>query len=123
MISDWAICGIADGTVNGPGQNCRFNPDKTGYCFHIDSGDQCTQFLEWFTLNPTPNPALMPSSTVMPTSNPTMMTPTMMSTDSVTNCWGYLTFDELPLLWCVPLSAWAVCGIADGTVYGPGGNC
>jgi len=42
---------------------------------------------------------------------------------NVSNCEGYLMYDKLPSNWCHSIGDWAVCGIADGVVSGPGYGC
>jgi len=42
---------------------------------------------------------------------------------TASNCEGYLYFDSLPTDWCLKLTSWAECGIADGVVYGEGYGC
>jgi len=44
QIDEWAICGVADGTVSGSGYGCKFQRGKHGYCKALNSGDQCNKF-------------------------------------------------------------------------------
>lgn len=102
-LSQWAICGIADGVIDGPGYGCEFRSTNTGYCKDKDGDDECLQFLQ-------------DSVIALPTSNPTTVA-------SVTNCEGYLMYHELPSDWCEYLTSWAICGIADGVIDGSGYGC
>jgi len=59
----------------------------------------------------------------LPTSNPTMMNISYPTVAVVTNCDRYLMYHELPSNWCDSLMSWAICGIADGVIYGSNWGC
>jgi len=44
-ISQWGICGIGNGVIDGSGYGCEWHPDRSGYCKSPSSNDQCTAFL------------------------------------------------------------------------------
>jgi len=108
-LTHWAICGIADGRIDGPGYGCTFSSTRTGYCKDKDGNDQCTKFLRDEVI-------------ALPTSNPTIGS-TSYPTVAPVNCEGYLMYHELPSDWCENLTPWAICGIADGVIDGSGYGC
>jgi len=118
MLSNWAICGIADGVIRGSGYGCRYISTGVNFCYAKDSGDLCTQFVSAVP-TPSPFPIPNPSPVATPTHFPTIKVPTPI----VLNCEGYLNYHELPSDWCENLTPAAVCGIADGIIFAESYGC